>query len=292
MTALLTGQRRIAKRHRANFLAGIIFALTIAIGIVFLAILLLSVLRDGWPWLDWDFITSYPSRFAQQAGIKSALWGTVWIALIVALLCFPLGIGAAIYLEEYADDNRFTRIIKLNIANLAGVPSIIYGLLGLALFTTWLSLGRSVLAGGLTMTLLTLPLVIITTQEAIRSVPLSYRQAAYALGATRWQVVSSIVLPTAMPAISTGMIFAIARAIGEAAPMIAIAALVYLTTIPTGPLSRFTVLPVQIFNWLSRPQADFHGIAAAGILVLLTTLLVLNGAAIYFRDRYQKVSEE
>lgn len=275
-----------------GLLAGFIFGGAIVIALTVLFLLIYDVAVDGVKWLSLDFLRNFPSRHPAEAGISSAIWGTVWIAVLVAILCFPLGIGAAIWLEEYITENRFVRLVKINISNLAGVPSIIYGLLGLTVFTTWMSLGRSILAGGLTMTLLTLPLVIITAQESLRSVPRSYRQAAFALGATRWQVTRYIVLPAAMPSLATGMILALARAIGEAAPILAIAALVYITTIPIHPLSRFTVLPLQIYNWLSRPQADFHGLAAAGILVLLIILLLLNGSAVYFRGKYQQQSEE
>jgi phosphate transport system permease protein len=211
---------------------------------------------------------------------------------LTALFTVPIGVGAAIHLEEYAPKNWLTNIIEINISNLAGVPSIVYGLLGLALFVQWMSLGRTVLAGALTMTLLVLPIVILASREAIRAVPNTYRYAAYALGATRWQVIKGVVLPSAIPGILTGTILAMSRAIGEAAPVIAISALVYLTFIPGHPLDRFTVLPIQIFNWASRPQDDFRGLAAAGILVLLIILLTMNAAAIYLRDRFQVKSEE
>lgn len=279
-------------RQFKNRLMQSVSGLAIAIGLLSIIVLFAGILADGINWLNWDFITSFPSRVPEQAGIKSALWGSVWVTILAVAICFPLGIGAAIWLEEYATDSVLMRIIKVNIANLAGVPSIVYGLLGLALFVNWLSLGRSVLAGALTIALLVLPMIILTTQEALRGVPLSHRLGGYALGSTRWQVVWNIVLPEALPNISTGLILATARAIGEAAPMIAIAALVYLTSVPTGVMDRFTVLPIQIFNWLSRPQADFHGLAAAGIIVLLTLLIALNGTAIILRAKYQHQSEE
>ncbi|MCI0439245.1 MAG: phosphate ABC transporter permease PstA [Chloroflexi bacterium] len=272
----------------------IFFALLAAVlfGIVGLIILLAQILIEGLPWLSWGFINNFPSRFPEQAGLKSALMGTVWIMGMTAAFTIPLGVGAAIYLEEYAPDNWFTRLIEVNISNLAGVPSIVYGLLGLAVFVQFLSLGRSVLAGGLTLSLLVLPVVILASREAIRAVPSTYREAAYGLGADKWQVIKGVVLPSAFPGILTGTILALSRAIGEAAPVIAISALVYLTFVPTDPLDRFTVLPIQIFNWISRPQDEFRGLAAAGIIVLLVILLSMNALAIYLRDRFQKRSEE
>jgi len=270
---------------------GILYSLCligIIIGLVSLAILLYDAFADGLPWLDFQFLISFPSRFPEQAGILAALFGSIWVVGLTAIISFPLGVGTALYLEEYAPQNRLTSFIQLNIANLAGVPSIVYGILGLGLFVEALALGRSVLAGALTMTLLILPVIIIASQEAIRSVPRAYREGAYALGATRWQVTRGIVLPQAFPGMLTGTILALSRAIGEAAPMIAIAALVYVRFVPTGPLDRFTVMPIQIFNWVSLPQPEFRGLAAAGILVLLAVLLGMNSIAIFIRNRYQK----
>ena len=222
---------------------------------------------------------------------------------LTALFCVPVGIGAAIYLEEYAPENRLTQFIEINIANLAGVPSIVYGLLGLALFVQGytfeyggtrieFNLGRSVLAGALTMSLLVLPIVILASREAIKAVPDTYRQASFALGATKWETIRGVVLPSAFPGMLTGIILAMSRAVGETAPVIAISALVYLTFIPQGPLDRFTVLPIQIYNWVSRPQADFQGLAAGGIVVLLIVLLSMNALAVYLRNRFQNRSIE
>ena len=211
---------------------------------------------------------------------------------LTAAFTVPTGIGAAIYLEEYAPKNKLTSIIEINISNLAGVPSIVYGLLGLALFVQWLALGRSVLAGALTMSLLILPIVIIACREAIRAVPGTYREAAYALGATQWDVVRGVVVPAAFPGMLTGIILGMSRAVGETAPVIAISALVYLTFVPASPMDRFTVLPIQIYNWVSRPQEDFRGLAAGGIVVLLVILLSMNAVAIYLRNKYQIRSEE
>ena len=268
------------------------FLLSVCVGIVGLMVLLYEVLTTGLPWLNWQFLTDYPSRHPEEAGLFSALMGTVWLMAMTAIFTVPVGVGAAIYLEEYAPRNLFTRIIEINVANLAGVPSIVYGLLGLALFVTWFELGRSILAGSMTLSLLVLPIVILASREAIRAVPDSYRQAAYAMGADQWQVIKGVVLPSALPGILTGTILAMSRAIGEAAPVIAISALVYLTFIPSHPMERFTVLPIQIYNWVARPQDEFRGLAAAGIIVLLVILLSMNAIAVFLRNKYQIRSEE
>lgn len=260
----------------------------IAILILALVALLLSVLVEGIPWLSVDFITGVPSRRPANAGIWPALIGSIQLAIIVAAITFPLGIGAAIYLAEYAPDNRFTRLMQTNISNLAGVPSIIYGIFGLALFVRALGLGRSPLAAALTLALLILPVVIIATIEALRAVPDSQREAAYALGATRWQMVRRSVLPAAGPGILTGIILAMARAIGEAAPLIVVGAASFVTFLPNPLQTGFTVLPIQVFNWASRPQDAFQGIAAAAIIVLLLLMLLLNGLAIIVRARLSR----
>ena len=288
----LVFQRRLRIRRLKGSLFRVLFLTATLVGILTLAILLADVFRDGLGWLDWQFITSFPSRKPEEAGLLSALFGSLWVMALTGLLSFPVGVGAAIYLEEYAPDNRLRRIIQTNINNLAGVPSIVYGLLGLSLFVQALALGRSVLAGALTLTLMSLPVIIIAAQEAVRSVPEAHRFGAYALGATRWQVVRHIVLPTALPGVLTGTILAMSRAIGEAAPIIAISALVYLTFIPVSPSDRFTVLPIQIFNWVSRPQEEFGHLAAAGIIVLLILLLSMNAVAIILRNRFQRRTEE
>jgi phosphate transport system permease protein len=257
-------------------------------GVLLLAVLLIHVTRQGVDWLSWDFLTSFPSRFPARAGIKSSLWGTIWLIGCTGLFSVPIGVAAAVYLEEYATQGRISRLIEINISNLAGVPSIVYGILGLAIFVRWLSLGRSVLAGALTMTLLILPVIIIASREAIRAVPGSIRQGAFALGATRWQVVRTHVLPSALPGILTGVILALSRAIGETAPLVMIGALTYVAFVPEGPLDAFTALPIQIFNWASRPQQDFHDLAAAGIIILLGVLLLMNTAAITIRHKTQQ----
>jgi phosphate transport system permease protein len=283
---------RLRYRQSIGNVFYLLFVGAVLVGILGLVVLLAQILFQGIPWLSLHFLTDYPSRHAEEAGLKSALFGTIWIMGLSAGFTIPVGVGAAIYLEEYAPRNWVTQIIEINISNLAGVPSIVYGLLGLALFVQFLALGRSVLAGALTLSLLVLPIVILTSREAIRAVPDAYRQAAYALGADQWQVIKGAVLPSAIPGIMTGTILALSRAVGEAAPVLAISALVYLTFVPTDPLDRFTVLPIQIFNWISRPQDEFRGLAAAGIIVLLVILLSMNSAAIYLRNRYQTRSED
>lgn len=270
-----------------------IFQLVATIGVLIalitLGALLVDALIDGVPRLSWDFLTSFPSRKPAQAGIVSALAGSVCLISLTALIAVPVGVGAAIYLEEYTNQSsRISRVIEVNVANLAGVPSIIYGLLGLGLFVRAMRLDKSLLAGALTLALLVLPIVIISAREAIRSVPPTIREAAYALGASRWQTTSHHVLPMAFPGILTGIILAISRAIGETAPLITIGALTYVRFLPDSPLSQFTALPIQIFNWVSRPQKDFHINAAAGIVVLLAVTLLLNALAIFLRNRYQK----
>lgn len=259
-----------------------------AFGIVVLGVLLVVVGSEGLGRLSWDFLNSYPSRFPEQAGIRAALLGTLWMMAFTALFAVPIGIGAAVYLEEFAPRNWLTRIIETNINNLAGVPSIIYGLLGLTLFVRYMELGRVVLAGSLTMALLVLPIIIVAAREGLRSVPRSVREAALAVGATPWQAVRFQVLAPAMPAMLTGVILALSRAIGETAPLITIGALTFVAFDPTGPTSPFTVLPIQIFNWLSRPQAGFATTAAAGIIVLLAVLLAMNAGAVVLRNFFEE----
>ena len=281
-------RQRLARRKRAGrFFAAVAFAATL-VGLIVLAVLLLDVLTKSRGWLNWQFLTSFPSRFPQKAGILSALVGSLWLVGLTAIIAFPIGVAAAIYLEEYAPQNWVTNLIQINISNLAGVPSIVYGLLGLGIFVRALMLGRSLLAGALTMSLLILPTIIIASREAIRAVPVSLRHASLALGGTRWQTVWYTVLPMSFPGILTGTILALSRAVGETAPLITIGALTYIAFLPENIFSQFTVLPIQIFNWTSRPQADFRLLAAAGIVVLLAVLLTANAIAIILRDRLQK----
>jgi phosphate transport system permease protein len=268
------------------FQAVAMLILVVALGS--LAALIANVWNDGAGRLSWDFLTSYPSRRPEQAGIYHALAGSIFVILVTGVLAVPIGVAAAIYLEEYGVRNLAARAIEINITNLAAVPSIIYGLLGLGLFVRALGMGRSVLAGASTLALLVLPVVILSTREALRAVPKSIREGSYALGATKWQTVWYQVLPVALPGILTGMILALSRAIGETAPLITIGALTFVAFAPDGIWSPFTVLPIQIFNWVSRPQVAFQANAAAGILVLLALLLTMNAAAVWLRDRYQK----
>ncbi len=267
------------------------FCFTVAwIGVLILGILLFHVTQEGIQWLDLQFLSDFPSRFPAKAGIHSALIGTLWLISLTALFSVPIGIGAGLYLEEFTKKSRISRFVDLNISNLAGVPSIVYGMLGLVIFVRWFEFNQSVLAGSLTMSLLILPVIIISTREALRAVPNTIRQAAFALGATRWQTIYAHVLPAAFPGILTGIILALSRAIGETAPLIMIGALTYVAFVPDGPMDDFTALPIQIFNWASRPQQQFHELAAAGILVLLFVLLLMNSIAVFIRHRLEKKS--
>lgn len=256
--------------------------------LLFLIVLFYRILSQGLPHLDWHFLNSLPSRKPENAGIYTALNGTLWMMAVVVPVTMILGIGTAIYLEEYAKENKFTTFIRVNISNLAGVPSVVYGLLGLTIFVRALGLGTSVLAAGLTMSLLILPVVIVAAQEAIRAVPNSLREASYGMGATKWQTILHVVLPAAMPGILTGTILALSRAIGETAPLVVLGIPLYLAFLPTSFLDEFTALPMQIYNWTSRPQAEFQDLAAAGIIVLLAILILMNSVAIFIRNKFQK----
>ncbi|OKH24094.1 phosphate ABC transporter, permease protein PstA [Hydrococcus rivularis NIES-593] len=280
-----------AQRYGVDRFFEILVWVATFVSLVVLAVLLLDTFIDGLPRLNWTFLSSFPSRRPEQAGILSALAGTVWMLGLVALLAFPVGVGAGIYLEEFARDSFLAKVIEINIANLAGVPSIIYGLLGLGFFVRVMAPitgGRSILAGSLTIALLVLPIIIVTTRESLRAVPDSLRLAGFALGATRWQVIRDHIFPVALPGILTGTILALARAIGETAPLITIGALTFVSFLPENLQSSFTVLPIQIFNWVSRPQKEFHVNAAAGIIVLMVVLLAMNATAIILRNKFQK----
>jgi phosphate transport system permease protein len=268
---------------------GLLIGCTLS-AVAMLGLLLYDVGADGFGQLDWDFLTSFPSAFPEKAGLQSALMGTIWLMAICALFIVPIGIGTAIYLEEYADRERWwNRFVEVNIQNLAAVPSIVYGILGLAFLVRGpLELGRVVLAGGLTLGLLVLPVVIIAAREAIRAVPPSIREGSLALGATQWQTVRKQVLPSAIPGVATGVILALSRAIGETAPLILVGAASFVAFNPDGLDSGYTALPLQIFEWISRPQPEFQALAAAGILVLLGLLLSMNAVAIWLRNRYER----
>ncbi|MCB0429912.1 MAG: phosphate ABC transporter permease PstA [Flavobacteriales bacterium] len=258
------------------------------LGLVVLAVFIIDILMDGLPRLDIDFLTSLPSRRASKAGIKTAWAGTAWILGLTTMIAFPLGVMAGIYLEEYGKKSRWASFLEVNIANLAGVPSVIYGLLGLQIFGRVLGLGNSLLSGALTLSLLILPIVIVATREALRAVPKTVKEASLAMGATKWQTIYHQMLPASMGGIITGSILALSRAVGETAPLIVIGALAYVPFVPKGPMDEFTVLPIQVFNWVSRPQKEFLVNAAAAIIVLLAITLLMNGIAIYLRNRWQR----
>jgi phosphate transport system permease protein len=291
----------IARRKFFDSVFAVVGLLSLMVGLVTLLALIIDLAIDGVPRLSWHFFTSFPSRFAEQAGILSAWVGTTLVMLVTAATAVPLGVAAGVYLEEYAPKNWVTALIEINIANLAAVPSIVYGLMALGLFVYQFNLGQSILTAGLTLALLILPMVIIATREAIRSIPGVIREASFALGATKWQTVRDHVLPYSTGGILTGVIIALSRAIGETAPLITIGALTFIAFLPHAPvtteapyvsfqwlLDPFTVMPIQMFNWVSRPQEAFHLNAAAAGLVLLIMTLIMNGLAIYIRFRFRK----
>jgi phosphate transport system permease protein len=294
-------EKSVATNKNRDKLFAVLGLLATFVGMLTLAALLGDLAMDGLARLKPHFFTSYPSRFAGQAGILSSWVGTILVMIVTAIAAIPIGVGAGIYLEEYAPKNWFTALIEINIANLAGVPSIVYGLMALGLFVYQFRFGQSVLSAGLTLALLILPIVIVATRESIRAVPGSMREAAYALGATKWQTTSDHVLPYSMGGVLTGVIIGLSRAIGETAPLITIGALTFIAFLPDSPIkgefpfisfdwiwSPYSVMPIQMFNWVSRPQAEFHLNAAATGLVLMVMTLAMNGIAIYFRYRFRK----
>lgn len=256
--------------------------------LMILAFFIGDILIDGIQRIDWGFIINLPSRKPEKSGIFTALMGSIWILILTTLIAFPIGVAAGVYLEEYSKKNKFSGILEINISNLAGVPSIIYGLLGLEVFVRIMGLGASVLAGALTLSLLILPIIIVATREAIKAVPHTIRDASYALGASKWQTIWNQILPASGGGILTGVILALSRAVGETAPLIVVGALAYVPFAPSNPLDEFSVLPIQIFNWISRPQHGFIENAAAAIIILLLITFVMNGIAVYFRNRWQK----
>jgi phosphate transport system permease protein len=291
----------LRRNRRFDALFAVLGLIATLVGMITLAALLFALAADGLERISWHFFTSFPSRFPSQAGILSAWVGTTLVMIVTALAAVPMGVGAGVYLEEYAPKNWLTGLIEINIANLAGVPSIVYGLMALGLFVYQFRLGQSILSAGLTLALLILPIVIVATREAIRAVPLSMREAAYALGATKWQTTRDHVLPYSMGGILTGVIIALSRAIGETAPLITIGALTFIAFLPDPPIkerfpfvsfdwlwSPFSVMPIQMFNWVSRPQQEFHLNAAATGLILMVMTLLMNAVAIYFRYRFRK----
>ncbi|MGM0508069.1 MAG: phosphate ABC transporter permease PstA [Fusobacteriota bacterium] len=282
-------KKALQKRKILNSLFEKLLFMFTAFGIIILIVLLGDMLRKGLGWINWNFLTNFPSRFPKKAGISSALVGSIWIVLLTAIISFPIGVGTAIYLEEYSNKkSKFFKLLELNIANLAGVPSIVYGMLGLGIFVQVLGLGRSILSGALTLSLLILPIIIVSSREAIKAVPHSSKAGAYALGMTKWQMIICVVIPYAMPGILTGTILALSRGMGEAAPLIVVGAAAYVPFFPRNAFDKFTVLPIQIYNWTSRPQEAFQNVAAAGILILMVLLLTANGLAIFLRNKYQK----
>ncbi len=258
------------------------------IGLVLLTVFIGDILIDGISRIDWGFVTNLPSRKAEKSGIYTALMGSIWILLLTAFIAIPVGVAAAIYLEEYSKKNWFAGVLEINISNLAGVPSIIYGLLGLEVFVRMMRLGASVLAGSLTLSLLILPIIIVATREAIKAVPSSIKDASYALGASKWQTIWHQILPASGGGILTGVILALSRAVGETAPLIVVGALAYVPFAPQNPMDEFSVLPIQIFNWISRPQHGFIENAAAAIIILLLITFIMNGIAVYFRNKWQQ----
>lgn len=271
-----------------NYLFKGIFMLATLLALLALAILLYRIVTQGASHLSLDFLTNFASRFPEKAGIKAALIGSFWLMAVVAPTSLILGVGSAIYLEEYAKKNKITDFIRVNISNLAGIPSIVFGLLGLTIFVRAMALGNSVLAAGFTMSLLILPVIIVASQEAIRSVPGELRDASLGMGATKWQTIVKIILPAAIPGILTGSILALSRAIGETAPLIVIGIPVIIQFLPSGVMDTFTALPMQIYDWSSRPQQEFQVVAAAGIIVLMAVLLFMNSIAVIIRNKFHK----
>lgn len=280
--------KNMAPRLLWNQVFKVIFFIATLFGLFVLGILLYRIFTQGSGYLSFDFLQNLPSRKPERAGIKTALIGTVWLVGVVAPVSLLIGVGTALYLEEYAKKNRFTDFIQVNISNLAGVPSIVFGLLGLTLFVRAFALGTSVLAAGLTMSLLVLPVIIVASQEAIRAVPNELREASFGMGATKWQTIIRVVLPAAIPGILTGGILALSRAIGETAPLVVLGLPLFIAFLPKTVFDTFTVLPMQIYNWTSRPQEEFHALAAAGIIILLVMLIIMNSIAVLIRNKFQK----
>lgn len=280
--------KRMQTRLKWNKVWKRIFFLATMFALFILVVLVGRIVFQGIGYFDWDFFNQYASRFPEKAGVKAAFIGSILLMLVVAPTSIILGVATAIYLEEYAKKNKLNDLIRTNISNLAGVPSIVFGLLGLTIFVRMFGLGKSVLAAGLTMSLLILPIIIVAAQEAIRAVPNEQREASYAMGATKWQTISRVVLPAAIPGILTGSILALSRAIGETAPLVVIGIPVIVHFLPDSLLSEFTALPLQIYDWAKRPQEEFQHVAAAGIIVLMMVLILMNSIAVYIRNKFQK----
>ena len=275
-------------RQSKNTILKWLFFLCTMFGLMVLIMLIVDTLMDGWSRLNLDFLTSFNSSRAEQACFFGAIIGSLWLMLVTAPVAIILSIGTALYLEEYAPKNKFTEFIKINISNLAGVPSVVFGLLGLAMFARALQLGNSVLAAGLTLALMILPVIVVASQEAIRTVPASVREASIGMGATKWQTVSRIILPAAIPGIVTGVILALSRALGETAPLVVIGVPTTLLVTPSSVLDSFQAMPMQIYSWVKMPNEEFQYVAAAGIIVMLVVLLLMNSAAIFIRNKFSK----
>lgn len=280
--------KKMNSRLNVNRVFKVIFLFATLFALVALGILFYRIITQGVGYLTPEFFQNFGSRFPAKAGIKAALIGSIWLMCVVAPISLILGVGTAIYLEEYAKKNKLNDFIRMNISNLAGVPSVVFGLLGLTIFVRALALGNSILAAGFTMSLLILPVIIVGSQEAIRAVPQDVREASYGMGATKWQTIVKVVLPSAIPGILTGAILALSRAVGETAPLVVIGVPVIIQFLPENLLSQFTALPMQIYDWAKRPQAEFQYVASAGILVLMAFLLIMNSIAIFIRNKFQK----
>ncbi|WP_079479657.1 phosphate ABC transporter permease PstA [Halobacillus salinus] len=281
-------KKRMEGRVLLNKILMVLFFLATTVGLVFLVLLFYRVLTQGIGYLNWNFITSFPAPYPEEAGLWAGVMGSIFLMLIVAVFAVIVGVSTAIYLEEYASQNKFTDFIRVNIQNLAGVPSIVFGLLGLTFFVYMFNFGYTLIAGGLTMALLILPVIVVSAQEAIRSVPAEIKEASYGMGASKWQTIARVILPASIPGILTGTIIALSRAIGETAPLIIVGAATAIFTLPDSLLAKYTVMPIQIYNWTGRPQEEWQYVAGAGIIVLLAILLLMNSIAVIIRNKYQR----
>ncbi|KHE67281.1 phosphate ABC transporter permease PstA [Halobacillus sp. BBL2006] len=281
-------KKRMEGRVLTNKIMMVLFFLATTVGLVFLALLFYRVLTQGIGYLSWDYIRSFPAPYPEEAGIWAGLIGSIMLMVIVAVVSVIIGVSSAIYLEEYASENKFTDFIRVNIQNLAGVPSIVFGLLGLTFFVYMFNYGYTLIAGGLTMALLILPVIVVASQEALRSVPSDIQEASYGMGASKWQTIARVILPAALPGILTGTIIALSRAIGETAPLIIVGAATAIFTLPDSLLAKYTVMPIQIYNWTGRPQEEWQFVAGAGIIVLLAILLLMNSIAVLIRNKFQR----
>lgn len=277
----------LRRRKLTNKIFHFLLIASILFSFAILIILFTDIFRKGLPYINVDFFLNYTSRFVSKSGIRAGLAGSIWVIVVTLLVAFPLGLGGAIYLQEYAPKNKFTNLIQVNINNLAGVPSIVYGILGLTVFVRFFGFGRSILSGALTMAMLILPIIIVSSQEALKTVPKELKEGSFALGTTKWDTISGVIIPYAMPGILTGTILAVSRALGEAAPLVLVGGASAIWFSPKGVFDQFTTLPLQIFNWSARPQAEFQNVAAAGILVLIIFLIIVNLSAILLRNKYQ-----